>query len=221
MCGRINIRSNPRDVGKLLSVEGVPDFPVLFNVAPTQNHPIGHLGSDGQRIVSMMRWGLIPSWAKDLKIGYKLINARSETITEKPSFRSAFKRRRCLVPVSGFYEWLRDGKEKLPYHIHRQDDGLFAFAGLCETWTKGEVPIESFTIITTSANELMEPIHNRMPVLVSPDNYSLWLDHEIDPDSLQQLMQPFEWRGFDADPVSQVVNNARHETSDCLTPRTA
>lgn len=218
MCGRYNLRVSPAELEALFGVNDAPDFPQRYNIAPTQDVPVLHLDEAGEKRLTSMRWGLIPFWSKDMKIGDKLINARGETVAEKPSFRAAFKRRRCLIPASGFYEWRREGKEKWPFHMHHIDDSPFAFAGLWETWQHDGSKINSFTIITTAANEFMSKIHDRMPVLIEPNQFPIWLDHDVDPDALQEFLQPVEWNNFEAVPISQTVNNARNETPDCLNP---
>jgi putative SOS response-associated peptidase YedK len=168
-----------------------------------------------------MQWGLIPSWAKDTKIGYKMINARADTIATKPSFRAAFKKRRCLVPADGFYEWLRVGKAKRPY-LYEVDGGApFALAGLWEQWwgpdNKDGPPLESFTLITTEANELASQIHDRMPVILDKGDYEAWLDPaNQDSDSVQELLVPFPADRMTARPVNPIVNNARNEGPECV-----
>lgn len=219
MCGRYNLRATPAQIQEFFNVLRMPEapIPVRYNIAPTQMLPIIRQADDGRECV-LARWGLVPSWAKDTKIGYKLINARAETVAEKPSFRTAFKRRRCLVPATGYYEWKKlDAKNKQPYHIHREDDGLFAFAGLWERWTKEAEPLESFTIITTTANPPLSELHDRIPVILPTDAYPVWLDPEVDPSALTELLQPPE-DGFDAYPVGQVVGNVKNDVPDCIEP---
>eukprot|EP00913_Durusdinium_trenchii_P019515 g18345.t1 len=163
-----------------------------YNIAPTQTAAIVRPADEG-REVAFARWGLIPSWAKDIKIGYRMINARGETVAEKPSFRAAFKRRRCLVPASGYYEWKKlSAKTKQPYHIHRDDDGLIAFAGLWERWDAGDAPLESFTIITTAAGGALADIHDRMPVMLPESEHALWLDPDVEPEALGELLHPHD-----------------------------
>jgi putative SOS response-associated peptidase YedK len=159
-----------------------------------------------------MRWGLIPSWAKDASIGNKLANARAETVAEKPAFRSAFKRRRCLIPASGFYEWKPVAGRKQPYYIRPADDGLFAFAGLYEVWSSPEGLLHTCTVLTTDANALMREIHNRMPVIVAPEDYRRWLDPgNTTGAGLGKLLAPYPAEHMLAYPVSTRVNNARNE----------
>jgi putative SOS response-associated peptidase YedK len=167
-----------------------------------------------------MQWGLIPSWAKDPKIGNKLINARAETLAEKPSFRNAFKRRRCLIIADGFYEWQKLEKRKQPYYIKMQDGKPFAFAGLWENWKSPEgEEVISCTIVTTAANSLMEPIHDRMPVILSLDECDRWLDSSVsDPQVLQSLLKPYKSDEMQAISVSATVNNPANETAECINP---
>ena len=172
------------------------------------------------RIWCCLRWGLIPSWAKDPKIGYQCINAKAETVAEKPSFRSAFKKRRCLVVATGFYEWQVQGRTKQPMWIGLRSKRPFAFAGLWEHWKPAEEePLETCTIITTEPNELMRPIHNRMPVILAPVSYDQWLDptfQHIEP--LKALLRPYLSEELTAYPVSTFVNNPRHDAPQCLEP---
>ncbi|SFJ42459.1 SOS response-associated peptidase [Planctomicrobium piriforme] len=216
MCGRFNLQATPVQLKEIFDLLRADDFPQRYNIARTQTVPIVRLDPESNRELVPMRWGLIPGWAKDIKIGASLINARGETVAEKPSFRTAFKRHRCLVPASGFYEWLREGKDMKPFYIHRTDDQPFAMAGLWERWNQSGEPIESFSIITTSANSLMSSIHDRMPVLVEPNLFEAWLDPKAEPEFLKGLVQPQEWNGFELVPVSTVVNNARNDTPECV-----
>jgi putative SOS response-associated peptidase YedK len=174
MCGRYNLKGNPREIAVIFAVLRMPEFPQHWNIAPTQQ--VLTVRANGpSREAEFVRWGLVPFWSKDPKAGPPLINARSESVREKPSFREAFKRCRCLIPATGFYEWKRDGKAKQPFNIGMADESPFAFAGLWETWTKGPEPVTSCCIVTTDANELMATIHDRMPVIVDRDDYDTWL----------------------------------------------
>ncbi len=217
MCGRFTLLSRINALLQQFAIEdALPEPPPRYNVAPSQDIPVIRQ-YDGRRVLSPMRWGLIPAWAKDPKIGYTMINARSETAATKPAFRAAMKYRRCLIPADGFYEWKREGKAKQPYYIRRPDEQPFAFAGLWEGWDKGEGPIESCTILTTSANDFMKPLHDRMPVILSANDYDLWLNpDERDPEKLAYLFEPVPNDELVMNPVNRIVNNARNEGPQCI-----
>jgi putative SOS response-associated peptidase YedK len=171
--------------------------------------------------LTLLSWGLIPAWAKDPAMGRRMINARAETVAEKPAFRSAFRRRRCLIAADGYYEWRKTGKTKQPYYIRLKDERLFAFAGLWESWTgpdhSDSQPLETCTIITTRANELSQPIHDRMPAILRESDYDLWLDPaEQDRDRLTPLLEPYDSDLMIADPVSTLVNNPRNDKPGCI-----
>jgi len=227
MCGRYTHLFKWAQLHGLMTLVSPPwEFPRRYNVAPTQIAPVVRAieepGASAGRRVDPMRWGLIPSWAPDISIGSRLINARADTIAEKPSFRAAFKSRRCLIPASGFYEWkaLEGEKRKVPHYIRPSaDDELFFFAGLWERWTPKDgsrEPIESFTIITTEANELMATLHNRMPVILDAPERDAWLDTETPQDALKGLLRPYSSELMMAFPVSQTVNNPRNDTAACI-----
>ena len=190
-----------------------------FNIAPTQE--VLAVTNDGsENRPELMRWGLVPSWANDLKIGNRMIKARSETLAEKPSFRTAFKRRRCLIPADGFYEWKREGKAKKPMLITANPGGLFAFAGLWETWKQ---PDDSWlltcAIITTSANEFMKSIHDRMPVILPRESEASWLDpEEQDTAMLSELLLPYDSDRMEAYEVSTLVNSPRNNFPEVIEP---
>jgi putative SOS response-associated peptidase YedK len=190
------------------------EYAARYNIAPTQQVPIvvgGH--------AKLARWGLVPAWANDPKIGNSLINARADTVADKPSFRSAFKRGRCLVLADGFYEWQKVGKAKQPYFIHRRDNRPFAFAGLTEHWTKGPAPLDTFTIITTEPNSLMAGIHDRMPVILPREAWGPWLDAEFQgKDELRALLRPYEADDLIAEPVSTLVNSPKNDVPQCVEP---
>jgi putative SOS response-associated peptidase YedK len=189
-----------------------------YNIAPTQ--PVVTIRQDARepvRRLSTMRWGLLPSWAKDMSIGYKTINARSETVATTPSFREAFKSQRCLVPADGFYEWEKNGKTKQPYCFEVKDGELFAFAGLWDRWIspQGEL-VESCTILTTTPNSLLADIHDRMPVILSPDDYDLWLDPAFShTSSVSGILKPFDPAVMRRYPVSARVNQVQNDDADC------
>jgi len=217
MCGRYNLRSTPKEMQSFFDLAHEPAaFSVRYNIAPTQTVPAIRL-IDDKREAAFFRWGLIPFWAKDMKIGSSMINARADTVTEKPTYKAAFKRRRCLIPASGFYEWKPGtGKVKQPYRIHQTDNQLLAFAGLWETWDKGEAPVESCKIITTEANELMRPLHDRMPVILARSTWDVWLVPEVEADGLAKLLKPYEGADLIAEPVSTQVNNVRNDFASCV-----
>jgi putative SOS response-associated peptidase YedK len=197
----------------------IPELKPRYNISPTQLVPVVRAGQIGREL-TMLRWGLIPSWAKDPKIGYSLINARSETAAEKPAFRSAFKRRRCLIPTDGFYEWKKFGKQKMPQHIRRRDGSPFAFAGLWEIWRSpaGE-PLETCTILTTSANEVVAPFHDRMPVILPPEHFDAWLKPgDADAPGLLPLMTPYPVAEMVAVPANPICNSPKYDGPDCLQP---
>jgi putative SOS response-associated peptidase YedK len=161
--------------------------------------------------------GLVPFWADDPKIGYSTINARAETVATKPSFREAFKKRRCLIVADGFYEWQKTGGQMQPYLIHLKDDSPFAFAGLWDRWKRGDQAINSCSIIVTEPNAVLEPIHDRMPVILSPDDYGLWLDPDVEgAKRLQSLLRPYPADEMEAYPISTLVNNPRNDVEQCV-----
>lgn len=189
-----------------------------FNIAPTQMVPIVLSGSPNR--VVQMRWGLVPFWAKDPRIGNKLINARAEGLSKKPAFRASVKRRRCLVPATGFYEWKREGSGKTPYYVHLKNVDFFAFAGLWDTWkdTDGN-DLLTFTIVTTTPNGMMSRIHNRMPVILRREDEALWLEHRpLEEDERDRLLKPYPARPMAAYEVSADVNNPRNESADLIEP---
>ncbi len=221
MCGRYSQRQSAKIIAQAFQVNDVPTLEPRYNIAPTQSVPtVLQTSASTNRQFKMLHWGLIPSWAKDSKMGAKLINARAETVAEKPAFRSAFRQRRCLVLADGFYEWQQQEhkKQKQPFYFRLSDERPFAFAGLWEHW-KGEdgEEIESCTLLTTEANELMQPIHNRMPVILDPKDYDLWLDAEVKkPELLQPLLHPYGSEEMTAYPVSTVVNKPSNDSAECI-----
>jgi putative SOS response-associated peptidase YedK len=219
MCGRFTQFSSRDELARLFGfdADGAPDLPPRYNVAPTQVVAVVRL-DDGRRALRPLRWGLIPSWAKDPAIGHAFINARAETVAEKPAFRAAFKARRCLIPTTGFYEWApAGGKKKQPLHIRMLDGRPFALAGLWERWTDAEgVPVETCTILTTAANDLLRPFHDRMPVILAPEGQATWLDPHAPPDALHALLRPYPAEAMTAVPVGTYVNSPRNEGPQCL-----
>jgi putative SOS response-associated peptidase YedK len=222
MCGRFVRRTPVTDLAKFFHFpDGEPE-PPRYNVAPTQLvAAVRAPEAVAKRELAWLRWGLIPSWADDPKIGNRLINARAETAAAKPSFRSAFRHRRCLIVADGFYEWQKTGAKKVPHYFHMKDNGPFAFAGLWEHWEDpddGEI-VESCTILTTEANELLRVYHDRMPVILASADYSCWLDPAArKPEAVQPLLRPYPGEAMTSHPVSPLVNNPRNESPKCLEP---
>lgn len=221
MCGRFTLTVDPSQLQKAFPWLAVPDhFSPRYNIAPSQ--PVAVVPNYGEKKLDYFNWGLIPSWAKDPAIGNRMINARAETLAEKPSFRNAFRRRRCLILADGFYEWKQsqDARGKIPIYIQLESKNPFAFAGLWEIWkSSDDSEIRSCTIITTDPNEFLISIHNRMPVILPEDQYNLWLStNEIDPSILKPLLQPFTAENLIAFPVSKAVNNPSYDTQDCILP---
>lgn len=219
MCGRFALAATGEEVAAHYDLPEVPYVVPRYNVAPTQPVAAVRLNRQGEREFTFFQWGLIPSWSKDPSIASKLINARSETAAEKPSFRAAFKRRRCLLPATGFYEWQKQNGGKQPMYIHPAGGGLMSLAGLWEIWQSpdgGE--LETCTILTTSPNTLMEPIHNRMPVIVDPLDYGTWLAPDTPAGQLQHLLRPFDDGRLAAYAVSTAVNRPQNDTEDLIVP---
>jgi putative SOS response-associated peptidase YedK len=217
MCGRFTLTQSPQQIAKAFGLSDVSSFPPRYNIAPTQ--PVGVIVQDrdsGKREFRLMVWGLIPAWVKDPSTFANLINARAETIAEKPSFRTAYKYRRCLIPADGFYEWQKvKSGPKQPFYFTLRGNGVFAFAGLWESWND----IETFTILTTSANTLLQTIHDRMPVILKPEDYNRWLNPMIqDGRQLSDLLCPFPDESMQAIPVSTRVNAAIVDDAQCIAP---
>lgn len=225
MCGRFTLRAPASVIAEQFSLFDLPSLSPRYNIAPTQTvavvRQVGEPGGAGRELVNL-RWGLIPHWAKDPAIGNKMINARSESVAEKPAYRTALRRRRCLVVADGFYEWRPAGRRKQPYFMHMKGDRPFGFAGLWETWEGPENSyIESCTIITTDANALMAPIHDRMPVIVEPEDYDLWLDISVqDPPRFLPLLRPYQGDLLVAEPVGTRVNSPANDDAACIAPLT-
>ena len=219
MCGRFALPWPAKNIQEHFMLPELPDLAPRYNIAPSQDiAAIRYLSNDTPRRLDMLRWGLIPHWAKDKNIGYKMINARSETLAEKPSFRSAFKRQRCLIAAGGFYEWQQEGGARQPYYFQLKNESIFSFAGLWESWTDPDSgSIESCTIITIGANELVRQVHDRMPVIIQAENYDVWLGQNISRETLQQFLKPYPAEEMVAKPVNSKVNNPKNDTPDCLT----
>lgn len=224
MCGRYVLKTTRRHLAQWFGVDAseVPEFGPSYNVAPQTFQPIVRLNRvTGQREIVLLRWGLIPYWSKDSKIGYSTINAKAETITTAPAFREAIRRRRCLAPADAFYEWQKlDPKTKQPFAIALQNGEPYAFAGVWERWRdpKTREPLETFTIITTDANELVEPMHDRMPVILEPKNYERWLA-PADPAHLPvDLLRPYPAEKMTAWKVGPRVGNVKNDDAGLLSP---
>jgi putative SOS response-associated peptidase YedK len=224
MCGRFTLTVDLAELQEAFPWLALPDqLPRRYNIAPTQD--VAVVANNERGKVEFFRWGLIPSWAKDPRIGNRLINARAETLAEKPSFRAAYRRRRCLILADGFYEWRKEQRadsrvSKTPMYIRLKSGKPFAFAGLWEIWrsTDDETCL-SCTIITTTPNSLVEEIHNRMPVIIGPEDYAQWLDpEERGPDRLNGLLKPYPASHMTAYPVSTLVNNPRNDSPVCIVP---
>jgi putative SOS response-associated peptidase YedK len=222
MCGRftrgesIDVIAEEFGIGEILT-----DLQPSFNIAPTQN--IVAVVNDGEKKLVTMRWGLVPSWAKDLSIGSKMINARAETLTEKASFKNLIRKRRCLIVADGFYEWKAQGGEKTPYYIQLKTPKLFAFAGLYDRWLSPEVgELTTCTIITTEANEFMQRLHHRMPVILTDAEREAWLDTSLeDKADILEVLKPYDSQAFKAHAVSKQVNSPTNNSPKLILPGAA
>ena len=220
MCGRKTLTKDAQAIIEELLVDEwdqKDEYNPSYNIAPTQYSPI--LIYNNNRKIEHMRWGLVPSWAKDSSMAARMINARAETVVQKPSFRSAFHKRRCLVPADGFYEWRGTKGAKKAYRIFSPDRGVLAFAGLWERWEKGYgEPFESFTIITTEANSKLAPLHARMPVILDPVDFEYWLSPDLVANDAQALLRPAPNDDVEFHAVSKHVNNVRNDDPGCIEP---
>ncbi|MDW7738802.1 MAG: SOS response-associated peptidase [Bacillota bacterium] len=222
MCGRFALATEKHILDLLYELEARSDLELQprYNIAPTQETLALRLSpNDNKRELVSLKWGLVPFWADDKSIGSRMINARSETVAEKPSFRDAFRKRRLLVPASGFYEWKKEDGGKQPYFITQKDKHPFSFAGLWERWDKGDSPLETFTILTTEPNSLLAELHNRMPVIIPEKDYARWLDPSAGVETLQQLLIPYPAEELSAYPVSRLVNSPANDSSELINPQ--
>ena len=215
MCGRFYLTATPAEMKKRFKVDRVLDLVLRYNIAPAQLSPIVVAVEKG-RSIHMARWGLVPSWSRDLSLGAGMINAPAETLGAKAVYRSAFQTQRCLVPASGFYEWQTSGAKNQPYKIALRNGALFAFAGLWETWAPemGE-PVETFTIITTQANKLVSEVHDRMPVIIAPADFHRWLTAPVN--TAKKLLVPYT-SGMTIAPVSDRVGSVKNDDAELLRP---
>lgn len=213
MCGRFSLATTPEELALHFNLKKKVTVAPRYNIAPSQQILIVRSEHLDKKLTAM-RWGLIPHWAKDEKIGYKMINARIETVAEKPSFRDAFKKRKCLIPATGFYEWKHQGSRKQPYFIKMKNGVLFSMAGIWESWKSPEgKEIESCSIITTKANTIVGKIHDRMPVIIKKESYGLYLDGDINPLDYLEPYSPYKMIAY---PVSSMVNNVKNEGEGCI-----
>lgn len=225
MCGRFTLNTTGREIARHFDLVEELEFAPRFNVAPTQNIPVVRVRDmEVGREASMLRWGLVPFWADDPSIGNRMINARAETVHEKNAYRVPFSRRRCIVPATGFYEWHDpgDGEGKQPWYIRSADEEILGFAGLWEEWEDEETgeALETFTILTGEPNELVADIHDRMPVVLEPDDYALWIDPALkDKEALKELVRRiYPGKKLEAYPVSTHVNSPRNDDPRCIEP---
>lgn len=221
MCGRFTLGLTPEELAEAFALDELPEGELpRYNIAPSQQ--VAALTTPRPRRVTWLRWGLVPSWARDPAIGARLINARAETLAEKPSFRDAFRRRRCLILADGFYEWKKEGSTKRPFHLRRRDGQPFAMAGLWEVWKgpdEGAEPLRTCAIVTTRPNDLVRRIHDRMPAILPPDRRASWLgSQEGDPAALAALLAPIPPEELEAFPVSPRMGSAAFDDPKCVEP---
>ncbi|HEY4554699.1 MAG TPA: SOS response-associated peptidase [Bacillaceae bacterium] len=218
MCGRYSLFPDRAELAERFDLVNMEEFDWMerYNIAPSQNVLAIIRGEEGRR-AGLLKWGLVPVWAKDPKIGYKMINARAETVDQKPSFKRLLKRRRCLIPADGFYEWKKEKKEKHPFRFQLKTKEPFAFAGLWDKWVQNGTALYTCTIITTEANELVRDVHDRMPVILEPGSEQIWLDRTMEDEAyLKSLLIPFEAGKMETYPVSPLVNSPKNDTKEIL-----
>lgn len=217
MCGRFALKAPASELASRFKLDETVDVVPRYNIAPGTDIPVIRRSPEGKRVMQLLRWGLVPHWAKDPSIGAKLSNARGETVADKPSYRDAFRRRRCLVPADGFYEWKADGQQKQAYYFSMESGEPFALGGVWETWRASDGNIlRTCCLITTEPNEIMTPVHDRMPVIISPENYEQWLTGE--PAAAQVLIKTYPDQGMQAWAVSRRVNRSGEEGADLVLP---
>ncbi len=220
MCGRYALKTSVPEIARILGASAKAEFAPCYNVAPSRNVPVCRISDAGGRELALLRWGLVPHWAKTIDDRYRMINARAETIASRPAFRAPFRSRRCLVPADGYFEWKAGPQRKQPYFIHRSDGFPLFLAALWDRWDKGkDGPLESFCIVTTSASDHLATVHDRMPVVIENDDMNTWLDREVeDADRLLSLLSTQKGDVLEFTPVSTYVNNPRNDDPRCLEP---
>lgn len=219
MCGRFTLATPGAQIAELFELDSVPELTPRYNIAPSQRVGIVRLARPGGRQFAWVRWGLVPAWATDPGIGARTINARCETAAAKAAFRGPMRRRRCLIPADGFYEWRREGSRKQPFYFSLADGTPFAFAGLWERWERGEAPLETCTILTTAANEVVGAVHHRMPVIVVPAAHHIWLDPTIPGEvALGAVLEPLSTLALRGVAVSSLVNNPANDLPQARQP---
>lgn len=216
MCGRYTLATNGEDLAEQFGIDGLSDWLPRYNIAPSQAVPV-LTRVDLETHTNLMHWGLVPSWAKDKKLGSKMINARAETVSDKPAFRAAYRKRRCLVLADGYYEWVKRGGTKQPVYMRHESGRAFGFAGLWETWRhEDNSTYTSCTIITCASNEQLAPLHHRMPVIIDPKEHINWLDQKSTASTISRLLKPSPNGMLTTTPVSTFVNSPAHEGPDCV-----
>lgn len=219
MCGRFTLAATGELIAAQFGLSETPQLRARYNIAPTQ--PVAIIReAEGRRVLEMARWGLIPAWARDASLGARLINARAETAAEKPAFRAALRQRRCLIPADGFYEWQIHPTGKQPFYVRLREGGVFAMAGLWESWRDPDGSwVQTCTILTTPANALLQPVHDRMPAILSPQHYALWLDPTLhDSTTLRRLLTPYPAESMIVYPVGRAVNTVRNDGPELIRP---
>ena len=221
MCGRYTLKADREVIAEHFDLPEVPEILPRYNIAPSQTVPVVRLvdGPSSGRALALLRWGLVPHWSAEPKVSFSNINARAETVAKSPAFRPAFHSRRCLMVATGFYEWSTAGTGgKQPYYFRMRDGAPFAFAGLWERWDKGDDPFESCALITTTPNELVVPVHNRMPAILRPEDYARWLDPGTPAPDLLSLLVAYPVDAMVARPVGRWVNDPKHDDPRCVEP---
>lgn len=217
MCARYTLHASADLLAQLFGLPAIPPLSPRYNISPSQEIAVIGSKAGGGRGLAMFRWGFVPHWANDPNSGPKPVNAKSEGMAENAAFRESVRKRRCLIPADGFYEWRTTADGKRPLHFRRRDRGLFAFAGLWDCWRGNDKPLFTCTIVTTASNALVRPVHDRMPVILPREHWAQWLDPNVaDPEQLLPLTAPYEWDEMEAVSVNPVVNSSRHEGPDCL-----